>query len=79
MTILHPAVCPKCGWPSHADQRGKMLCCEGIRENEVHEDIKIKGRRWTRRGTPKTEHSGAGNEGGGNALLTTSAGQLKLF
>jgi hypothetical protein len=55
-----------------------MMCCEGIREKEVHEDVKYRPRRF-RRGTPKTEHSGAGNERGGGALLTTSEGKGELF
>lgn len=43
--ILHHVLCPRCGWPSHADQRGRMLCCTGVREKEVREDIKFKIRK----------------------------------
>ena len=78
MTILHRVDCPKCGWPSHADQRGRMMCCPKVRENEVHEDIKVKARRCKKR-KEKTEHSGAGNERGGGALLNLPAGQGELF
>jgi hypothetical protein len=55
-----------------------MKCCEGVREKEVHEDIKYKPRRRSR-DTSKTELSGAETEGGEGFLLTISAGQGELF
>ena len=36
MTILHRVdKCPKCGWPSHANSRGRMMCCTGVREKDI--------------------------------------------
>jgi hypothetical protein len=54
-----------------------MMCCE-VSENKVRKDIKFRIRR-RRRGTSKTELSGAGNEGEGNFPLTISARQGELF
>jgi hypothetical protein len=45
--ILHPAICPKCGYPSHADNHGRMMCCEGVRIRD--DSAKFKRRR------PKSE------------------------
>jgi hypothetical protein len=77
MIILHRATCPKCGYPSLANKRGRMMCHE-VNENKVRKDIKFRIRR-RRRGTSKTEFSGAGNEGGDGLALNFSAGQGELF
>jgi len=77
LTVLHEVpVCPGCGWPSHADNRGRMMCCEGIHVSDIP---KIKRRRCAKRGNLTPGLASVETRGGSAPSPTLSTGQLDLW
>ena len=74
MTTFMRQYCPRCGY-DQVFRRGRCLSCN---TRPVDVGPEIHARRQIKK-KPKAELSGAGNEGGGDALLTISAGQGKLW